>query len=221
MKPDSELKADVLAELQWDPAIDATQIGTAVRDGVVTLIGQVDSYAQKHAAERAVLRVAGVRGIVLELDVHLAPDGTRSDTEIAQAAVHALRWHSLVPEDRVKVKVENGQVTLEGELDWAYERESVEQCIRPLVGVRSVRNLTTIKPRADAHGIASQITAALGRHAQREARHIQVDVDGSIVTVSGHVDSLPEHNAVIGTACAAHGVSRVIDKLEVGESVAA
>jgi osmotically-inducible protein OsmY len=142
MKLDSELKADVAAELLWDPAIDATNIGVAVRGGVV--------------------------------------DAKRSDTEIAQAAVHALRWYSLVPNDRIKVEAEDGRVTLTGEVDWAYQQASAEQCVRPLVGVVGVHNLITIKPHADVEGIASQITAALSRHAQREAKHIQVDVDGVI-----------------------------------------
>lgn len=218
MKSDLELKTDVTDELRWDPAVDATKVGVAVRDGIVTLSGQVDTYAQKHAAERAAMRVAGVRGIALDVEVHLAPDGKRSDTEIAQAALHALRWHSLVPNDKVQVEVENGYVTLRGEVDWNYQRASAEQCIRPLIGVTGVHNLVTITARANADDIGAQIIAALRRHALREANHIRVGVEGGVVTLTGQVDSLPEHDAVVGTAYAARGVSRVVDKLQIGSS---
>jgi osmotically-inducible protein OsmY len=216
MKSDLDIKTDVTAELRWDPAVNATNIGVAVRDGVVTLSGQVDTYVQKHAAERAVMRVGGVRGMALDLDVHLAPDGRRSDTEIAQAALHALHWHSVVPGDKVQVEVDNGYVTLRGEVDWAYQRASAEHCVRPLIGVTGVRNLVTIKSRADSEDIGAQISAALRRHAVREANRIRVEVEGSVVTLSGEVDSLAEHKAVVGTAFAARGVSRVIDNLQVG-----
>jgi osmotically-inducible protein OsmY len=216
LKSDLELKTDVTAELLWDPAVNATNVGVAVRDGIVTLSGQVDNNAQKHAAERAVMRVAGVHGIALDIEVRLAPDGKRSDAEIALGALHALRWHSVVPDHKIQVDVEHGHVTLKGEVDWDYERASAEHCIRPLIGVAGVRNLITIKARADVADIGAQITAALRRHAVREANHIRVDVEGGVVTLSGQVDSLPEHDAVVGTAYAARGVSRVVDKLQVG-----
>ena len=215
MKTDAELKADVVAELAWDPAINANAIGVIVKDGLVTLTGHLETFAQKHAAERAVRRIAGVRGIAVELDVKLAPEHRRSDSELAQAAVSALRWNSLVPDDRVKVEVEDAWVTLTGEVDWPYQFSSAEQCIRPLTGVRGVTNLVKIKPRVRGNDIGQQITAALSRHAEREARHIEVDVDGGTVTLSGRVDSLAEHDAAIGAAFGTRGVSSVIDKLEV------
>lgn len=215
MKTDAELKADVVAELAWDPAINANAIGVIVKDGLVTLTGHLDTFAQKHAAERAVRRVAGVRGIALELDVKLAPEHQRSDSELAQAAMSALRWNSLVPDDRVQVEVEDGWVTLSGEVDWPYQFSSAEQCIRPLTGVRGVTNRVNIKPRVRGNDIAQQVMAALTRHAEREARHIDVGVDGGTVTLSGHVDSLAEHDAAIGAAFGTRGVSSVIDKLEV------
>jgi len=215
MKTDFELKADVTAELAWDPALNATAIGVIVKDGLVTLAGHLDTYAQKHAAERAVRRVAGVRGIALELDVKLAPEHQRSDSEIAQAAIAALRWNSLVPDDHVKVEVEDAWVTLTGEVDWPYQLSSAEQCIRPLTGVRGVTNSVAIKPRVSGKDIAGQITAALTRHAQREASHIAVEVSGGIVTLSGRVDSLAEHDAAVGAAFGTRGVTSVVDKLEV------
>ena len=215
MKSDTDLKNDVIAELHWEPAVDATRIEVAVRDGIVAISGKVDNYAQKCAAERAVARVASVRGIAMDLEVRLPPHGKRPGTELAHAALQALRWHSLVPEDKVKVEVESGVVSLTGEVDWEYQRASAERCVRPLIGVVGVRNLIALSPRAQAENIAAEITAALQRHADREAKHIRIGVAGGVVTLEGHVDSLAEHDAAIGTAFSTMGVSRVVDKREV------
>lgn len=216
MKTDAHLKADVTEELAWDPAVNATGIGVAVTDGVVTLTGHLDSYAEKHAAERAVQRVEGVRGIALELDVKLAADHKRSDSEIAQAAATALELNSLVPNGKIQVRVENGHVTLTGEVDWRYQMASAEQCVRPLSGVRGLSNRITIKSHASSKDVGAQIAAALARQATREAKHITVEVEGSVVTLRGKVHSLAEREAAVGAAFAARGVSRVVDKLEVG-----
>jgi len=215
MKTDLQLKSDVSEELAWDPAVNAAHIGVAVNEGVVTLTGHLESYAEKHAAERAVRRVAGVRGIALELDVKLAPEHQRSDSEIAQAAAAALRLNSLVPAGAVKVEVENGWVTLTGEVDWGYQFASAEQCVQPLAGVRGLFNEIAIRPRVKETDIVRQISAALKRHATREARHIGIEVEGGVVTLSGKVDSLAEHDAAMGVAFSAHGVSRVVDHLQV------
>lgn len=216
MKTDAQLKADVTAELAWDAAINPIGIGVIARNGVVTLTGHLDTFAEKRAVERAVRRVSGVRGIALELDVKLSAEHQRSDSEIAQAASSALRWSSLVPDERVKVEVEDGWVTLTGEVDWGYQLASAEQCIRPLVGVRGLTNHIHIKPRASSKDIGAGITAALTRQATREARHLDIEVEGGVVTIKGKVHSLAEHDAAIGAAFAARGVSRVVDKLEVG-----
>lgn len=216
MKNDFQLKADVADELAWDPAINSAAIGVAVKDGVVTLSGQLTTFAEKHAVERAVRRVSGVRAIALDLDVKLAPEHKRTDAEIAEAAITAMRWHSLVPEDRVKVQVEDGWVTLTGEVDWGYQYASAEQAVHPLTAVRGVTNDITIKARISARDLGNQIEAALTRHAQREAHRIQVAVDGGVVTLSGKVDSIAERDAAVGTAFSARGVSRVVDHLRVG-----
>jgi osmotically-inducible protein OsmY len=216
MKTDAHIKADVTDELAWDPAVNATGIGVAVKDGVVTLTGHLDSYAEKHAVERAVKRVAGVRGIALELDVKLAAEHKRSDSDIAQAAATALQLNSLVPDEKIQVLVENGRVTLTGEVDWSYQLASAEQCVRPLAGVRGLSNRITIKSRASSKDVGAQITAALTRQAAREAKHITVEVEGSVVTLWGKVHSLAEREAAVGAAFSARGVSRVVDKLEVG-----
>jgi osmotically-inducible protein OsmY len=216
MKTDAHIKADVIDELAWDPAVNATGVGVAVREGVVTLTGHLDSYAEKHAVERAVHRVAGVRGIAVELDVRLAAEHKRSDSDIAQAAATALQLNSLVPDEKIQVLVENGRVTLTGEVDWSYQLASAEQCVRPLAGVRGLSNQITIKSRASSKDVGAQITAALTRQAVREAKHITVEVEGSAVTLWGKVHSLAEREAAVGAAFSARGVSRVVDKLEVG-----
>ena len=215
MKSDIQLKDDVTAELAWDPAVNATNVGVMVKDGLVTVAGHLDTFAEKHAVERAVRRVAGVRGIALDLEVKLAPGHRRSDSEIAEAALAALSLNSLVPGPELKVEVEGGNATLTGEVDWGYQRAIAEQCVAPLMGVRELVNKITIKPRTSHTDIASQITAALTRQAQREARHIGIDVEGSVVTLSGQVHSLAEHEAALGAALSTHGVSRVVDKLHV------
>jgi osmotically-inducible protein OsmY len=215
MKSDHQLKTDVTSELDWDPVINASNVGVAVENGVVTLTGHLDTFAEKHAAERAVRRVSGVRGIALELDVKLAPGHRRSDSEIAQAATHALGYSSLVPADQVKIEVEKGWVTLTGNVGWSYQSASAEQAVRPLLGVVGLSNHIVITPQVSSADIGKQITAALTRQAQREADHIGVQVNGNVVTLRGKVHSLPEHDAAIGAAFAAKGVSRVVDQLEV------
>lgn len=215
MKSDTQLKLDVCEELAWDPALNSDGIGVMVKDGIVTLSGHLDTYSQRDAAERAVRRVSGARAIALELDVKLAPQHRRSDSEIAQAACAALELNSVVPTSRVLVEVENGKITLTGEVDWAYQLASAEQAVRHLMGVRAIHNHITIKPLASSKDIEAQIAAALARQASREARHLSVQVNGPVVTLQGKVHSLAERKAAIGTAFAAHGVSRVVDQLEV------
>ena len=210
------MTTDVTYELQWDPSINATNVGVAVKDGVVTLTGHLDTFAEKFAIERAVQRVQGVKAVAVELDVKLAPSHKRSDTEIAQAAGSALKWHSAVPDDRVQIKVEQGWVTLGGELDWEFQRDSAYKAVRTLTGVVGVTNLITLKPRVTPDDISSRIRDALTRHAEREAKHIEVNVVGSTVTLRGHVDSWAERSAAQGAAWAAPRITLVVSKLAVG-----
>ena len=217
MKTDLELKNDVLAELAWDPVLGAAAVEVTVKDGVVALTGHVETNAHKRALEKAVGRVAGVRGVVLNVDVRLAPEQVRSDSDIAKSALEALRWHSWVPEQRVRVEVEGGWVTLSGEVDRRYEAASAERAVRDLTGVRGVTNKITVKP-VSSKNVAAEITDALIRHARLEANHITVAVDGAAVTLSGQVDSLPEHDAAIGAAWRARGVAQVVDRLVVTPS---
>jgi osmotically-inducible protein OsmY len=217
MKTDHQLKQDVTAELAWDPAVkSADAIGVAVKDGVVTLSGHIDNYAEKRAIEKVLRRVAGVRAIALELDVKLSPQHRRSDTEIAGAIEHALRWNSMVPLDLTQVMVEHGWVTLRGEVDWDYQRVSIEKAVRPLIGVVGISNEITLKPRVTNTAVAASIEQALKRQAEREAKRIEVGVNGSTVTLRGSVNSWQERQAAAGAAWSAAGVRTVVNELRVG-----
>ena len=213
MKTDAELKTDVQAELTWDPAIKSTDIGVIVKEGVVTLTGHLETFAEKYAAERAVRRVKGVRAIAMEIDVKLAAAHKRSDSEIATAAEGALKWHALVPAEKVQVTVERGWVTLRGELEWDYQRRSVEKAIRPLLGVTGISNFITLKPQPVPGNLHKRIEGALTRQAVREARRIEVVVDGARVTLRGRVHSWAERDAAQGVAWSSPGVATVVNEL--------
>ena len=215
MKSDSDLRNDVLTELSWDPVVPEAKVGVAVSDGVVTLTGHLDNYAEKVATKRAVERVAGVKAIALEIDV--VPQGVhqRNDTEIAMAAEHALGWNSAVPKDRVKISVEKGWVTLSGEVDWNFQRHAVERMIRPLKGVVGIADNITLKTSAIPVNLSARIQDALTRQASREARRIEISIDGSVVTLRGRVHSWAERNAAEGATWSAPGVSRVNNQLTV------
>lgn len=214
MKTDADLKRDVAAELAWDPAVKSTAIGVAVKDGVVTLTGHLDTFAEKHAVSRALQRVAGVKAIALELDVKLAPGHQRSDTEIAANAEQALKWSTLVPPEAVRITVDHGWITLQGELDWEYQRRSVEKAIRPLMGVVGISNEIKLRSKLRPDDLSRKIEAALMRQAIREARHIEVSVDGTTVKLTGKVHSWHEREAAQGVAWSAPGVHAVINELQ-------
>lgn len=213
MKTDSDLKKDVLAELLWDPLVPETKIGVAVNEGVVTLSGHLDTYAEKVAAKRAVERVAGVKAIAVELTVIPVGLHQRTDTEIATSIEHVLGWNTSVPQDHVKVTVEKGWVTLNGELDWNFQRRAVERMIRPLKGVVGITDNIRLKELPVSVNISSRIQDALTRQAVREAQRIEILVDGSVVTLRGHVHSWAERNAAEGATWSAPGVSRVNNQL--------
>ena len=212
MKSDLSIKQDVNDELLWEPAVDAAGVGVEVDHGVVTLTGHVHSYLEKVAAEHAAERVAGVRGVVQKIEVRLP--GTHTDADVAEAARSALEWHSSLPSNRIEVLVENGWVTLSGELDWPYQCELAVHAVGSLRGVAGLINRLKIKSRVVPANITQQIGAALQRHAAREANHIQVSVQGGTVTLSGRVDSASERKAATGAAWSAPGVTEVIDHLQ-------
>lgn len=215
MRTDRQLQKDVIEELQWDSAIQADHIGVEVRDGIVTLAGRVGSYAEKYAAERAAQRVAGVRGVAVELDVALPGDSHRTDADIADAATRAIDWNASIPKGRVKVMVEDGCVTLSGEVPWAFARTAAASCVRGLLGVKDVINLVAIKSPVTVQDVKGKIEAALQRQAHLHSKAVKVGVDRGTVTLSGEVGSLDERDAVEQAVWNAPGVQNVVDHLQV------
>jgi len=214
-KSDATLKRDIEAELAWDPAIRSSAVGVGVKDGVATLTGHIETYAEKRAIEKALQRVSGVRAIALELDVRLSPEHRRSDTDIAQAAEVAMKWNTLVPVDKIRVTVDNGWVTLRGQVDWDYQRRAAEGAVRPLMGVVGISNDIAIAHRVSPANLQGRIADALRRQVEREIDHIEVKVDGSTVTLRGDVHSWHERTAAQGVAWAAAGVRSVVNELKV------
>jgi osmotically-inducible protein OsmY len=212
------LRQHVLDELDWDPKLDADPIGVAVQDGIATLSGHVPSFAQKRAAEQAALRVAGVQGVANEIDVHLPTDRQRTDAEIAQAAVQAITWNALVPDEAVKVKVDDGWLTLNGTVGWNFQRKQAERAVRNLIGVRGVSNLIEVEPSAKPTEIHAQIKRALERRADAEAERITVKTKGGRVTLEGTVGSWGEREDAEDAAWAAPGVTDVDNNLTVSSS---
>jgi osmotically-inducible protein OsmY len=215
MKSDTEIKDDVIEELRWDPQIsDPDVIGVAVSDGAVTLTGTVPSYAEKLAAARAAERVYGVKAVANDLKVKL-PGSPRDDSDIAQAIAHVLQWNVQVPEGRVQATVENGWVTLSGEVDFEFQRREVERMVRQVRGVTGVLNNIKVSPPASPDAVAAQIEETFKREAEIDARHIRVDVTDHTANLYGHVHSLKEANAAVAAAAAAPGVARVDSHLVV------
>ena len=213
MKTDTQIRQDVIAELQWEPSVQAAEIGVEVKDGVVTLAGYVDTFSQKWHAERAAQRVVGVRALVVGLAVRLTGLTERTDGDIAQAAGNVLEWTSLVPADAIKVMVERGWVTLTGEVDWQFQRQAATDGVRHLMGVTGVSNQINIKPAAITGSIKSDIEEALRRSSIADASNIYVALDGSVVTLSGTIQRWDERDTAIYSAWGTPGVYNVIDEM--------
>ncbi|MFL9879986.1 BON domain-containing protein [Herbaspirillum rhizosphaerae] len=216
MKTDFQIKKDVIDELAWEAAVNDNEIGVEVRDGVVTLAGNLDSYAEKYAAEKAAQRVAGVKGLAVEIDVVLPGSSKRTDADIARTAAHGLEWNALLPKDRVKIMVEDGWITLSGEVDHQYQRVAAESSLRSLLGVVGISNQIAVKNIARPVDIKLHIEAALQRRAHSAVKAIDVVVNGDQITLNGSVSSLAERQAAFAAALRTPGVTKVIDKLSVG-----
>ena len=215
MKTDSQLQKDVLAELAWEPAVNAAHIGVEVSGGIVTLAGHVDTYAEKWDAERATQRVSGVKALAVEIDVKLLTPFKRTDADIARAAESALQWTTYLPKDSIKIMVEKGWITLKGETEWAYQREAAKDAVRYLMGVTGVSDQIALKTKVAASTVKSDIEAALKRRATNEAHAITVAVKGTDVTLSGKVHSWAERDLAAHSAWCTPGVSNVVDNIKV------
>jgi len=214
-KTDVQLKQDIEQELSWDPKVNAAQIGVSVDHGAVSLLGTVDTYAQKWAAEDATKRVSGVRTVAHDLTVKVLSEHVRSDSDIAGAVQSTLKWDVLVPK-AVTAVVRDGFVTLAGQVDWNFEREAAERAVRYLTGVVSVSNSITLKKtEASAAQVKEKVEAALQRQATTDANSIHVDTNGSQVTLTGHASSWQSVVDASNAAWAARGVSQVVDKLKI------
>lgn len=210
-RTDQELQTDVLAELRWELYAQAKDIGVAVKDGIVTLTGTVETYLSKWKAEQAAHRVAGVSAVANDITVRTI--GEHTDADIAAAAVHALRWNTVIPREKVHVTVDKGWITLDGEVEWHHQKQEAERAVRGLWGVKGVSNLITVKPAASPADLKKKIEDALVRSAEVDAKSITVEVHGSKAVLKGRVRSWAEKQEAERTAWLAPGITSVDDQI--------
>ena len=217
-RTDEHIQRDVLSELRFEPRVQPNEIGVAVKDGVVTLAGWVDSYAKKWAAEEAAHRVRGVKAVANDIEVRLPTSAERTDPEIAAAAVKALEWDAAIPIDKLDVTVSKGWVTLRGAVEWQYQKQDAERVVRRLQGVRGISNLIAVRPRLSPTALKEKIEQALVRSAELDAGRISVKIEGSKVILEGTVRSWAERDEAERAAWAAPGVTAVDNRIVISFS---
>jgi osmotically-inducible protein OsmY len=219
LRTDNDILKDVVAELKWEPGLRDDDIAVSVRDGVVTLAGFTDSYADKYRAERLASRVKGVKAIANDIEVKLPAAANRTDPDIARAALDALKWSITVPVERIKVKVEKGWLTLEGNVDFYSQLEAAERAVRNLTGVKGISNFITVRARPTPADVKEQIKSALQRGAQFDADRITVEIEGSKAILKGTVRSYAEMHDAERAARNAPGITEVENRLTIDLSV--
>lgn len=215
MKTDFEIQQDVIAELQWEPALEASQIGVSVNKGIVVLSGVVDNYYKKVLAEKATKKVSGVRAVAEEIEVRLSSSGVRTDVDIAQAVLHTLKWNSSVDEEKISVKVEKSLVTLEGEADWNFQKVSAQKAVENLHGIRILVNNIKVKNKIANTDIKQKIAHAFMRNAAIDSDNIEVEVIEDVIVLSGNVSSWAEKRDAERIAWASPGVTEVDNRIEI------
>lgn len=218
MRADDILRREVIAELEWEPHLNAALIGVAVKDGIVTLNGRVNSYYEKITAEKATKRVKGVRAVVEEIEVYIEGDFERTDEDIAQAALRNINWKTTIPEDNIVLKVEKGWITLEGEVEWNYQKQAVQKAVQYLTGVKGVTNKIKITSDVKPEKLHENIKRSFERSALIDAENVNIEIEDHKVTLTGTVRSWSEKMQAEATVWSAPGVFEVENNLEIKQS---
>lgn len=215
MKHDVQLQQDVLNELKWEPSVNADNIGVMVQDGIVTLSGHVHTFAEKWRAEEAAQRVAGVKALVIEVEVKLLADNQRPDADIARSAENVVRWSNDLRHNSVKIMVEQGWITISGFVEWAFQKRNIGYALSNLMGVVGVNNQLSVEPKVKSEAVKTDIEQALKRRAIEGVKHVSITVQGAEVTLTGHVHSWAERELVNHSAWNTPGVKSVINHITI------